>query len=253
MPAPTKQFHFGRNAIARRRAVGGKLQSNLPALRRPRLHLVANNDAASAGAAENTAISDAFSTCRQSHAELAAATVSSDVKLHSALADVLSFYQIGDRDEESRLVYERLLRDAGIKVTRSTKNSLLPALKAVFGPTNKSSQGRYAAALYQAHAEGVTPEKFAQFVREKNGLVECAKEGAKRLNPRAAADKAKREKEALIALQAASKPLSMSCLSKQLPLGLSVALVSKGADGALTLLAHRAEKEAAVSRFNSLT
>jgi hypothetical protein len=172
-----------------------------------------------------------------------------DTKLHQLLARVLYFYQIGHTDRNCKEAYKKVLEHAGVRITGNTKNCFIPAVKAVFGDTEKSNVGRYASVLFAANEEGITPERVGTYLMEHGGIVKTAKKGSELLNPNRGAEILERNNARLKDLEASAKPLKASQLSSDLPVGLSSALMRKHPDGSLMLLAFREEEAGIVSRY----
>lgn len=251
MPAQTKGFYYSVANKAKRKAELKKRSFSQSIRSSPR-HLVPNKDI---GEGEEKMISEvyaAFSACRNSFADLETANLSGDEKLFGILSNVLRFYVAGTADGASQEAYNLLLKETDIKVTKNTRNPLLPAFKAIFGDTNKSSLGRYAAVLKFASHKNVEPNNLARFVKSKGGLVACAREGAELLNPNRATEKIDREQQHIEDLKKVGIRLNSSQFPKNIPQELSTLLILKDANQTIMLLGHRSVGSSAVIQFKPL-
>lgn len=184
-------------------------------------------------------VTDAFNMCDRLSNEMATSKVNSEIKTTELLAKTLHFYGVGNSNEKSKRVYNKLLSKKEIRVTRKTTNPFTPAVKAFFGAIQKTNVSRFAAALYHASTEKVTAEAFEQFVQQKGGLVACAETGAELLSPDKAERAKKRIKDSLIKLRSTAKPLPATHFKDNLSKGLSTLLVEKSADGSILVLGYR--------------
>jgi len=197
-------------------------------------------------------VGDAFRLCKKSASDLNDINAANDQKLLTVLKNILVFYKSTQKNEFTKLLFRMMLRRSGIKVTDSTKNPILPAIKAILGKINKSNQGRYAAAIYLAYVDDVDPKDFEESVRMEGGLVPYAKEGALLLRSKEGRSKTKKSENKLINLRQNARHLDKLNYLQNLPDGLSSILVEKEPDGRIKLLALKREDVSALGRFAAL-
>ena len=176
-------------------------------------------------------------------------------KTNTSLANIYRLYKCVKADPDAKEAMDRAIQKAGIKTSKNTTTEFTPLVKYIYGKQfPRSTVSRYANTLQYARVEKVTPQEFAEFVRDEGGTAECARKMAKERKAAASASgdaeaaAAELIKERLVGAPKVEIPKEIEALGK----GLFAVLVKISPDGTCPVLGYRPAPAGAVRMFHRL-